>query len=73
MLMKKEYEDMLQSKVKYHTQINEQLSRKVDEMTRIEPKMRQDIMQAEQRYEWKTKELEEEKARTAQVAQELVE
>ena len=35
--------------------------------------MRQDIMQAEQRYEWKTKELEEEKSRTAQVAQELVE
>ncbi len=30
-------------------------------------------MQAEQRYEWKTKELEEEKSRTAQVAQELVE
>ena len=45
----------------------------MDEMTRIEPKMRQDIMQAEQRYEWKTKELEEEKSRTAQVAQELVE
>ena len=45
----------------------------MDEMARIEPKMRQDIMQAEQRYEWKTKELEEEKSRTAQVAQELVE